>query len=172
MYDAHHKQVLAYCLRRSPGEGRDVAADTFAVAWQRIDAAPDDGGALPWLYTIARKVLANNHRSRASAKRLKARIGGVDRLRPVEPDIQVVRRWEEQRVVKAVNRLRPNDRQVLLLVTWEELSHAQIAGMLGISVAAVGQRIHRAKKRLRRQLKKSTATVPAGPHAIEKESTA
>lgn len=32
MYEAHHKQVLAYCFRRSPGEGWDVAADTFAVA--------------------------------------------------------------------------------------------------------------------------------------------
>ena len=174
MYQAHHKQVLAYCLRRSRSEGWDVAADTFAVAWRRIDVAPDDEGALPWLYTIARKVLANTHRKHASAARLTARIGGVARVSPVEPDIQVVRRWEEQRVVEAVDRLRPNDREVLRLVTWEELSHSQIADMLGISVTAVGQRVHRATKRLRRQLKESTKTDTAEtprPHAAEEGRT-
>ena len=162
MYEAHHKQVLAYCLRRSRSDGWDAAADTFAVAWTRIDVAPDGEGALPWLYTIARKVLANVHRKRASATRLEARIGGLARSSPVEPDIQVVQRSEEQRLVEAVNRLRPDDREVLRLVAWEELSHSQIAEMLGISASAVGQRIHRAIKRLRRELRGSMKTAATG----------
>jgi len=164
MYEAYHKQVLAYCLRRSRREGWDLAAETFAVAWTRIDVAPNDEGALPWLYAIARNVLANAHRKQASAARLVARLGSVARLSPVEPDTQVVQRWEEQRLVEAVARLRPDDQEVLRLVTWEELSHSQIAEMLGISVTAVGQRIHRATNRLRRQLKgPAKATSPDTP---------
>ena len=148
VYEAHHKQVLAYCLRRSRSEGWDAAADTFAVAWRRIDIAPDGEEALPWLYTIARMVLANTHLKHKSAARLKARIGGVARLSLVGPEVQVVQRWEEHRLVETVNRLRPDDREALRLVTWEELSHSQIAEVLGISVTAVGQRVHRATKRL------------------------
>ena len=148
VYEAHHKQVLAYCLRRSRSEGWDAAADTFAVAWRRIDIAPDGAEALPWLYTIARMVLANTHLKHKSAARLKARIGGVARLSLVGPELQVVQRWEEHRLVETVNRLRPDDREALRLVTWEELSHSQIAEVLGISVTAVGQRVHRATKRL------------------------
>jgi len=148
VYEAHHKQVLAYCLRRSRNEGWDAAADTLAVAWRRIDIAPDGEEALPWLYTIARMVLANTHLKHKSAARLKARIGGVARVSLVGPEVQVVQRWEEHRLVETVNRLRPDDREALRLVTWEELSHSQIAEVLGISVTAVGQRVHRATKRL------------------------
>ncbi len=86
IYEAHHRRVLAYCLRRSRSEGWDAAADTFAVAWRRIDVAPDDEGALPWLYTIGRKVLATpigNARARAVASLpcllpLSGGVAGVD----------------------------------------------------------------------------------------------
>ena len=175
MYEAHHKQVLAYCLRRTASDGWDAAADTFAVAWKRIDVAPDDDGTLPWLYTVARKILANSYRRNANAARLKGRIGGITSLSTAAPDVQVVQRSEEQRLVEALNRLRPDDREVLRLVTWEELSHGQIAEILGISVSAVGQRIHRATKRLRGQLEGSKQTAPAetgNRRATEERGTA
>jgi len=175
MYEAHHKQVLAYCLRRSPSDGWDAAADTFAVAWKRIDIAPEGEGSLPWLYTVARKVLANTYRKNETAARLNLRLGRLAGPATVGPDVQVVQRWEEKQLIEAFRRLRPDDSEVLRLATWEELPHDQIAEILGISVSAVGQRIHRATKRLGRQLKgsmKTEATTNPNPHAAEEGRTA
>jgi DNA-directed RNA polymerase specialized sigma24 family protein len=40
---------------------QDVAAETFQVAWRRLEAVPFD--AAPWLYAVARRVLANERRA-------------------------------------------------------------------------------------------------------------
>ena len=48
----------------------------------------------------------------------------------------------------ALGALRETDREILMLVAWEELSHAEIAQVLGISANAVAIRTHRARKRL------------------------
>ena len=43
-----------------------MVAETFVVAWRRIAHVPIDGS-LPWLYAVARRLLANQRRGRAEA---------------------------------------------------------------------------------------------------------
>ena len=48
MFRANYPLVRAYALRRAaPDAAQDVVADTFLVAWRRLEEVPDD--ALPWL---------------------------------------------------------------------------------------------------------------------------
>src|SRR5918911_4160904 len=62
LYDRCAASVLGYCMRRTTPElAEDALAETFAVAWRRRDAIPSEP--LPWLYGVARKVIANQHRS-------------------------------------------------------------------------------------------------------------
>src|SRR5258708_37629738 len=77
LYQRHHEAVLRYALRGTdPETARDVAAETFLVAWRRLDVVPADSGmAGPWLYGVARRVLANAERSRLRAERLTTRLG-------------------------------------------------------------------------------------------------
>ena len=75
LYDAHYAAVLAYALRRTGHTiAHDVAAETFLVAWRRFEFVPVD--AAPWLYGVARRVLANErraeHRRAALAERMRA----------------------------------------------------------------------------------------------------
>jgi RNA polymerase sigma-70 factor (ECF subfamily) len=65
-----------------------------------------------------------------------------------DPATEVVRRAEAGRILDAAASLRDADQEILRLAAWEGLSHAEIAGILEISVAAVDQRLHRAKQRL------------------------
>lgn len=59
----HYATVLAFALRRvgRRAAAEDLAAETFAVAWRRRERLPDP--ALPWLYSTASKLLANQRRS-------------------------------------------------------------------------------------------------------------
>ncbi len=59
-----------------------------------------------------------------------------------------MQRAEYELVLKAAARLRPKDQEVLQLAMWEELSHKEIATVLGSNVDGVKQRFHRAKRRL------------------------
>ncbi|MFQ5517227.1 MAG: RNA polymerase sigma factor, partial [Acidimicrobiia bacterium] len=112
LYAAHRKAVLAYCLRRAaPSDAHDAAAETFAVAWRRMEAVPAGEDALPWLYGVAYRTLANMRRAARRRSRLESKVGAA-RLAPtpVRPDIQVVRNAEAEAVVQAMERLRPADR--------------------------------------------------------------
>ena len=60
LYRAHVHEVHGYCLRRtSTEEAKDATSEVFVVAWHRFDDVPDGDESLPWLYGVARNVLAN-----------------------------------------------------------------------------------------------------------------
>jgi RNA polymerase sigma-70 factor (ECF subfamily) len=63
-------------------------------------------------------------------------------------------------VSRVFRALPDDDRERLALVAWEGLDHGEIAGVLGCSRNAVRIRLHRARKRLAREL--ATVGVSAG----------
>jgi DNA-directed RNA polymerase specialized sigma24 family protein len=76
LYRAQYEAVLRYALRRTDGEtARDVAAETFLIAWRRLNAVPAPTQLTPWPYGVARRVLANVERSQRRANRVTARLG-------------------------------------------------------------------------------------------------
>jgi RNA polymerase sigma-70 factor (ECF subfamily) len=153
MYREYHRQVYAYFRRRTDLSGaRDCAAETFLVAWRRIDDVPEGERALPWLYGTARKVLANHRRSLGRFSRLVQRTSHAGADPPDEPETVVVRREEDQEVIDALARLRPADRELLCLAIWEEVPRETLAEMQGCSTHALNQRIYRAGRRLARLL--------------------
>jgi RNA polymerase sigma-70 factor (ECF subfamily) len=171
LYDAYGSLILTYFKRRTDSEtAKDCAAETFLVAWRRLDDIPAD--ARPWLYGVARWVHANQRRRSGRTGRLVAKLAGQRPDAPPSPEVVVLRRAEEAELVDAVKRLRPTDRDLLLLATWEELPHAQIGEILGCSAHAVDQRIYRAVQRLARELrpagqKQREATTPATESGAE-----
>lgn len=156
LYREHYDAILAYFLRRTgSGAASDLAAEVFLVAWRRFDDVPAGDEALLWLYRVAGNVYAHQRRSIARGARLEDRLRSVPSPVPSEePELQVVQRAEYDEVLAAAARLRRRDQEILRLAAWEELPHDQIGGLLGISVAAVDQRLHRAKKRLAKEYEK------------------
>lgn len=152
LYRSHHAAVLGYCRRRtSLADAHDAAAEVFTIAWRKIDVIPDGERTLTWLFGVAYRVLGHQWRSRRRLARLRERVTHLGQLPPLGPEGVVVRRSQDREVLEAVARLGPTDREILRLAGWEDLPHADIAEILGISVAAVDQRFHRAKKRLARE---------------------
>lgn len=152
LFDAHGDAILLYFKRRTDSEAaRDGTADTFLVAWRRIDDIPL-GRELPWLYGVARRVLSQQRRSRRRRNRLVEKLAGLAAVTAPGPETIVVRNAEDAEVLEALNRLRPDERELLRLATWEGLSHAEIAEVFGCSAHAVDQRLYRASRRLARDL--------------------
>lgn len=151
IYDTHYGEILAYCRRRTqPSDAHDATAEVFAVVWRKIDVRPDDVSVRAWLFGIAFRVLGHQWRGRDRYQRVMRRMAGIAARDEPGADESVERRSEHELVIEAARRLRQSDREILRLAGWEELPHSEIAEVLGISVAAVDQRFHRAKKRLAR----------------------
>ena len=152
LYKEHFRPVLAYCLRRSPAQdGYDAANEVFAIAWRRIEDVPHGDAALPWLFVVARRVVFRRWRSARRFRNLAGRATLQSSADQPDPETIVVQRAEYDRVVKAAASLSGSDREILSLAAWEGLPHREIADILGCSIAAVDQRLHRAKQRLAKQ---------------------
>ena len=121
------------------------AAEVFLTAWRRLDAIPEGEAARVWLYATARRVLANQHRSRRRRHALQERLT-VD-VAPAAPAEESDS--EVALVHEALRRLGTRDREVLLLAEWEGLSPAEIGAVLGCLAVTARGRLHRARRRFR-----------------------
>jgi RNA polymerase sigma-70 factor (ECF subfamily) len=151
LYVSHERAVYTYCARRIDRDHAiDCAAETFLVAWRRIDDIPEGDRAIRWLYRTAHNVIGDHLRRR---DRRDALVGAL-RFEPSsgrdDPEAVVVRREADVEVLAALGRLRSVDQEVLRLAVWEEMPHSEIAEILGCSAHAVDQRVHRASRRLAR----------------------
>jgi RNA polymerase sigma-70 factor (ECF subfamily) len=144
IYERHYDAVLRYAWRRvGPDDAADVVAETFTIAWRRLRDVPEDLP-LPWLYGVARNIIAN--RSRKDRRR--GAPGAFDEgVYLVEPDhAEAIGRRDA--ALAALHDLSENDREIVRLIAWEGLTTAETAVVLGCSVATAAVRLHRARKRI------------------------
>jgi RNA polymerase sigma factor (sigma-70 family) len=169
LYRDQGRAILGYALRRveEPEDAADVVAETFLVAWRRLDEVPIDARARLWLFGVARRVIANRHRAERRRTRLGERL--AESLR-AELATQPAPAGEAAEALRAMRELGDDDRELLLLVSWEELSPAEAAKVLGISSLAARSRLHRARRRLRILLEQRESTGSRGPELDMEEA--
>jgi RNA polymerase sigma-70 factor (ECF subfamily) len=149
LFREHYPAVRAYALRRTSRDAaQDVVAETFLVVWRRLDEVPAD--ALPWLYGVARRVLANQRRGAQRGAALTERIAGA--TSGAAGDDPGERAGDAELIRLALGRLPEPSREALMLVAWHGLSGARAARAAGCSRAAFAVRLHRARARLAAEL--------------------
>lgn len=165
LYQAHFRAVSAYTRRRAPDpvDSQDAVAETFTIAWRRRAEVPLGDAALPWLYGVARRVLANQRRGNRRRDDLSTRMR-KEHTTAVEVEAEVVAADERRMVLAALSRLRESDQEVLRLAVWEELPHREIARVVGCSEPSVAVRLHRARTRLGREIGKEEGRVGQEGH--------
>jgi RNA polymerase sigma-70 factor, ECF subfamily len=142
LYQRYSADVFRFALYLSGNrsDAEDITSETFVRAWTssaRIRAETVKG----YLFTIARNLyLRGLSRSRRN----------VELQRPIEdtaPDPFAVAEQKAQfrAVVSRLRELPDADRSAVLLRAVEGLSYEEIARALGISLAAVKTKIHRAR---------------------------
>jgi RNA polymerase sigma-70 factor (ECF subfamily) len=160
--------VRAYCVRRvAAHEADDVCAEIFLVVWRRIDQVPPSPKTILYLYGIAGKVVSNHSRSARRRSRLDEKLRNLGIAPPVDPAFLVVQSSDDAEVASAVRKLDRRDREIVMLYAWEDLPREDIAELLGMTKAAVDQRIHRAYQRLARALEPLINPIPSPPVAEE-----
>ena len=169
VYSTHHAAVRDYCFRRlTPADANDAIAEVFLVAWRKIDSVPGGDAALPYLYGVARNTVANVLRS----NRRKGRLDGKVSAQPAEyaqsPENQVVRREEARRILGMLDQLSDTEQELLRLKAWEQLSNAEIAEVMGLTIRAVDSRLTRARHKLERKAATSSTRSLAVPRPIER----
>ncbi|MFC8620206.1 RNA polymerase sigma factor [Micromonospora purpureochromogenes] len=146
VYAAEYGPVVRYGQRRLAdlNAATELAQEVFVIAWRRRREVPDRS--LPWLYGVARRLLANEWRARRAAPDVlpitdagllqKPGSSGADATVGVA-DLQA-----------ALATLADLDQEILRLVGWEELTVSEAAQVLGCTRTTAAVRLHRARRRL------------------------
>jgi RNA polymerase sigma-70 factor (ECF subfamily) len=156
LYRENFRAVLRFAaLRIDPERAKDVAAETFLVAWRRLDDVPAEPR--PWLLGVARKVIAGQFRSQTRRDALAARLRTADGGGSgPDPAAALADRDE---ALAAFAALGERDREALRLVAWDGLTAAEAAEVLDVSRLAFAVRLHRARRRLERALEPEPSTA-------------
>jgi RNA polymerase sigma-70 factor (ECF subfamily) len=171
LYRSHARAIHAYALRRVDRATADeVAAETFVVAWRRLEDVPSEP--LPWLFGVARRLVANQTRGESRRAALTMRLASETSAsaalttRLATETSASAGPVGTERTLEALEELGAGDREVLLLVAWEGLTQRQAAQALGCSHAAVRVRLHRARRRLRGILDATNAPAQQGAQEV------
>jgi RNA polymerase sigma factor (sigma-70 family) len=173
LYAEHHPHVFGYVMRRCSraDDAADAIAETFLVAWRRLDDSPAGEQTRPWLYGVARRVLANQRRGQRRHTALAEQLSAELARQQIPLAACVEQPGDDHKDLRdALASLSLDDRELLMLEAWEELSSEQIGTVLGCSAGAARTRLHRARRRLHDALERaghatenSTDSVTAEP---------
>jgi RNA polymerase sigma-70 factor (ECF subfamily) len=152
IFSACYSRVLGYAIRRTEDRAaaEEAVSETFLIAWRRFDAMPAD--ALPWLLGVARKVLANQRRA-AGRRAPDGPLVPLEAVADPAPGAAVADVVaDRQAFAAAFASLSAGDREVLALVNWDGLAPREAATVLGCTAATFYLRLHRARRRLLKEL--------------------
>ncbi len=135
--DVYH---FALYLSGERGEAEDITSETFVRAWassERIRTATVKG----YLFTIARNLFLQGLRKKSRHVALD------EELRDAQagPDARAEQKAELRAVLVGLQKLPEIDRAALVMRAFDDMPYEEIARALGISLAAVKVKVHRAR---------------------------
>jgi RNA polymerase sigma-70 factor (ECF subfamily) len=150
IYNRYYQDVrrFALFLTGDPTRADDLTADTFVRAWQARDRI-QHATVKAYLMTIARNLYRDQRRSSRHFVELEDTL--VDTAPRADQHVQHASTLKNVRA--RLRRIAKGDRRALLLFVVREMSYAEVAAALGISIGAVKSRICRARDALSASLR-------------------
>jgi RNA polymerase sigma-70 factor (ECF subfamily) len=156
LYDRYVQRVYRYCFYRTnhAPDAEDLTAQIFMAALEGLPRYRQDGHFGGWLFSIARKKVADYHRRTRTL--LNAAQVSLDEaaLPPIHADlaVDVEKSQRRERLLKQIQALAEDERDLIHLRYVAELSFAEIARTLQKSEEAVKKSLYRLIARLKQQL--------------------
>jgi RNA polymerase sigma-70 factor (ECF subfamily) len=146
----------------------EIVQDVFVAAWRSAGSFdPQLGTARTWLFTIARRRIANELRRRSRRPRTESGSGEEDSVTtgpdPAPDPSEAL--WRERRgeiLRRALRELPPPERAALGLAYFDDVPHREIAELLRIPLGTAKSRIRSGVARLRLRLGPLVAAVAIG----------
>jgi RNA polymerase sigma-70 factor (ECF subfamily) len=147
----YQRDIYRLCYRyvNHPEDANDLAQEVFLKAWRAMGRFRGESRFSTWLYRIAVNACLNYRALRRPQTRELAE-SLPDPGRGAESAVES--EDESRRVREAVARLPERQRATLILKVYHELSHEEVAGVMGTSVGTVKSNLFHALANLRRLL--------------------
>jgi RNA polymerase sigma-70 factor, ECF subfamily len=136
LVERYQRDVYRLCYRfvNNHEDANDLAQEAFIKAYRALDRFRGDSAFSTWLYRIAVNTCLNFRSARKP--RAEELPEALEDARP-RADEGVLSDERSKRVRAAIQKLPEKQRATLILKTYHELSHEEVAGVLGSTVGTV-----------------------------------
>lgn len=137
---------LAFRFTGDRADAEDIAQDVCIVLADRLGAFRGDAKFTTWLYRVVVNACRDRARRRATGERATAAFAAVEDLRrAAEADRGEQMNW----VREMLSRFSEDIRETAVLVLGEQLSHGEVAAILGVKESTISWRMHELRKGLK-----------------------
>lgn len=161
----HEAPLYRFAVRSCGGEreAEDALQDGLLAAWRGATTFRGDASAKTWLYQVVVNACHRRHRRRAGEPQDPQPMEAAAAVAAGEsgPDARVAAREVGRAIDAALAQLGEEAREVLLLRDVEGLSGDETAAALGLGLAAMKSRLHRARLELKERVEAALG------HAVE-----
>lgn len=143
LYAAYKNRLIYFAMRflKSREYAEDIFQDAFAVVWQGRRFINPDASFSAYLYTIVRNRILNQLRDLSNQDKLREQILSQAVNYTNETKDEIIANDLRQFISRALQQLTPRQREIFQMSRERQMSHREIAEVLGISVQ-YGARYH------------------------------
>ena len=138
----------------------EIVQDLFLAIWMSRGRLGETRSPSGYLFTAARNRAIRHLRHGSVVWRGKQRLAAHPATVPIAEDVRLVTAETNAAVRKAIDCLPPRMRLAVVLQTYHEMSQAEIAVAMDISLKGVEKLLSTAKAKLRVQLGSNTGVAP------------
>lgn len=168
LFETYHDRIYHYIhgMVKNPAEAEDLTQETFLRAYRHGDSLRDPEAVRGWLYRIATHACLDRLRQRKPPISLDSEQSETHIAPPVSKSpspLEVSERKETSACVQRCLDFLPDKyRAVILLHEAHSLTAGEIARLLGVTLATVKIRLHRARHKLQNVMERGCAVSDDG----------
>lgn len=155
IFDLYYKRVYKYICYRI--DDRNMAEDLCSQIFERViykyhTFLSEKSSFEVWLFTIARNIVTDYHRS--SRSRYLLPLDSIfDMISPnPTPDEKMIKKDTNEKLLAAIRKLSEKERNIVAMKYAAGLKNSEIAALLDISDSNVGVVLHRSLRKLQKHL--------------------
>ena len=157
IYQRHHRRVYSICLRmlQNAYEAEDLTQDVFIQLYRKIGSFRGDSAFTTWLHRLTvNQVLMHFRKRNVKFEKTTEEGETPDQTVPGTADPARMPIVDKIALENAIDQLPAGYKNVFVLHDVEGFEHEEVARILGCSVGTSNSKLHKARLKLRKLLKK------------------
>lgn len=151
--DKYKNQLFATVLRmtKNPEDAQDLVQEAFIKVYEQLNKYDFKGSFSSWLYRVTiNHCLDELRKKRYQVEHITFNEKGIESSEENEPEIVFLKKEKSRQLEKLIASLPEDERMIILLRYANERSYEEISELLHIPLSTVRNKLHRAKKKLRK----------------------